>query len=428
MHRILNGKVIEKDVEWWKTSVIKSINNASQLEDAIKSNKNFLIEAIPKMEKRGRVGRSTKCRPWSSTSEGTKPSRVALTSSSHNRLSTRQWSVLSALFPAKKNFERVGNYKKHQGKLDFSGISYPTPLSDIPKFERRNKISIDVYGYTMQKEKLKGDLFLQSKLGSKETKKEIQANRKEWASTYLLQKSKEHANAEKHLDLLLVHDAKEGNSHYCWIKNFSRFCGSASNHNHGGRKYYCNYCIQGFASQAKLDNHVEGGCAEITTCKPCTPPTDKAFIEFKIFENSCKAPFVIYADFECLLTPISKCTKSTVDLYTDAYQKHESCGFTLYVVGAGLPPGKFKPYVYRGKNTVEEFIVVLKKFEDRLVKEIKSNTPMPMSTQDEVDFQAATCCSFCNKDLGTDRVRDHDHLTGKYRWINMKPRFLFPTP
>jgi hypothetical protein len=58
---------------------------------------------------------------------------------------------------------------------------------------------------------------------------------------------------------------------------------------------------------------------------------------------------------------------------------------------------------------------LLKKFEERLMKKIKSNTPMLMSTQDEVDFQAATCCSFCNKDLGTDRVRDHDHLTGKYR-------------
>ena len=37
-------------------------------------------------------------------------------------------------------------------------------------------------------------------------------------------------------------------------------------------------------------------------------------------------------------------------------------------VGAGLPPSKFKPYVYRGQNTVEEFIVVLKKFEERLVR------------------------------------------------------------
>eukprot|EP01050_Picozoa_sp_SAG11_P041923 SAG11_NODE_19041_length_472_cov_1.234043_1_plen_76_part_10 len=36
--------------------------------------------------------------------------------------------------------------------------------------------------------------------------------------SYLLQKSKEHANAKKHVNMLLLHDAETGNSHYCWIK------------------------------------------------------------------------------------------------------------------------------------------------------------------------------------------------------------------
>eukprot|EP01050_Picozoa_sp_SAG11_P070792 SAG11_NODE_52404_length_106_cov_384.571429_1_plen_34_part_11 len=34
--------------------------------------------------------------------------------------------------------------------------------------------------------------------------------------------------------MLLLHDAKAGNSHYCLINEFSRFGGSSSNHNHGG--------------------------------------------------------------------------------------------------------------------------------------------------------------------------------------------------
>ena len=114
--------------------------------------------------------------------------------------------MLAAMFPPKKNHERVGNYTAHQDKVDFTGIAYPTPLTDLPKFERRNKISINVYGYSEKKE------------------------------SYLLQKSKEHAIAAKHVDLLILHDSKTGNSHYCWIKNFSRFCGSSSNHNHGGKK------------------------------------------------------------------------------------------------------------------------------------------------------------------------------------------------
>ena len=38
-----------------------------------------------------------------------------------------------------------------------------------------------------------------------------------------------------------------------------------------------------------------------------------------------------------------------------------------------------------------------------------------MTKNDEKDFANATCCSFCKKPLNGDKVRDHDHLTGKYR-------------
>jgi len=43
---------------------------------------------------------------------------------------------------------RVGkNYTQHEGKYNFEGISYPTQLSDITKFEKNNqKISVNVYG------------------------------------------------------------------------------------------------------------------------------------------------------------------------------------------------------------------------------------------------------------------------------------------
>lgn len=39
------------------------------------------------------------------------------------------------------------NYKKHEDKYNFYCISFPTPLSDIPKFEKNNKtVSVNVYG------------------------------------------------------------------------------------------------------------------------------------------------------------------------------------------------------------------------------------------------------------------------------------------
>ena len=401
MHRMLNGKIIAKDKSWWKTSKIHSVNDPTGIVDAVKTSKNNLIEAIPEMQKKGsgwvfHKVLSVECHiaKYKAIKGGSYikiPEAISLKKAVINVKNKDnecfKWSVLSALFPPTRDAERVSKYTEHEDKLDFTGISYPTPLTDLPKFERRNKISINVYGHS-------------EKQGS-----------------YLLQKSKEHENAEKHIDLLLLHDLTTNNSHYAWIKNFSRFCGSKSNHNHGGKKYYCKYCIQGYGSQAKLDAHVENGCAEITTCKPCMPEDDKAFLEFKNTQNKFKAPFVIYADFECLTIPVAKCPKNSDNSYTDAYQQHEPCGFCIYVVGAGLKPGTFKPYVYRGPDAAEKFIMVLRDFEESIMKYIKTNEKMVMTEADNADFKNATCCSFCKKALveGPDKVRDHDHMTGKYR-------------
>ena len=105
-----------------------------------------------------------------------------------------KWAVLSALFPANKDAQRVGKYKEHEQKLDWGGLppEGPVTLQDIPKFERRNSASVNVYGWD---EKKKGG--------------------------HLLQKSKMVLNAKRHVDLLLLEQGSK--THYCWIKSFSRF-------------------------------------------------------------------------------------------------------------------------------------------------------------------------------------------------------------
>ena len=49
---------------------------------------------------------------------------------------------------------------------------------------------------------------------------------------------------------------------------------------------------------------------------------------------------------------------------------------------------------------------------DRLFRMYK---PMNLSDADKEDFRNATHCRFCEQELKSDRVRDHCHMTGKYR-------------
>ena len=173
--------------------------------------------------------------------------------------------------------------------------------------------------------------------------------------------------------------------------------------------------MQGFTTKAALTQHVERGCADITTCKPCMPKKEDAFVEFAGHSKTIRCPYSIYADFECFTKPVSKCTKAPDQSYTDKYQKHEASGFMVYVVGDKDTPQQFKPYEYRGADAVTKFIEVMRDFETKILSHIKKNTPMMMTADDKIDFRDATCCHLCNKPLNGDKVRDHNHLTGKYR-------------
>ena len=57
-----------------------------------------------------------------------------------------RWALRAALFPAARNPQRPSKYPTEDG-LDFTGISSPTPLHEIPKVENLNNITINVLGW-----------------------------------------------------------------------------------------------------------------------------------------------------------------------------------------------------------------------------------------------------------------------------------------
>ena len=95
------------------------------------------------------------------------------------------------MFPTSHHVDRLNNYTDHESDLDWSGLTFPVTLPDISKFERRNQISINVYGWELK------------------------------ASCFLLCKS-DLIDSKQHIDLLLL-QGEGGDSHYSWIKAFSRF-------------------------------------------------------------------------------------------------------------------------------------------------------------------------------------------------------------
>ena len=80
----------------------------------------------------------------------------------------------------------------------------------------------------------------------------------------------------------------------------------------------------------------------------CTelPSGKDKFMTFKNWGKMLKVPFVIYADFECILSPLQNGKNNF----------HEPCGYSYLVVSA-LDEAQREVVCYRGDSVVEHFLM-----------------------------------------------------------------------
>ena len=149
------------------------------------------------------------------------------------------------------------------------------------------------------------------------------------------------------------------------------------------------------------------------------PDKNNNTLKFNNFHKQQPVPFVIYADFEAITEKISGCQPNNNKSFTEAYQKHTDCGFGYKVVCCYDDKYSQPLKIYRGEKAVYTFLEYLLdevKYCKQIIKK-EFNKPLNMTKENEEEFQKAEECHICNKKY-TDqdiRVRDHCHITGKYR-------------
>ena len=196
-----------------------------------------------------------------------------------------KWAVTGAINPVEKNAERID--KKLKAKVDtlnWDNITFPTPLSQIDKFERNNPtISVNVAGFA---------------------KKSSCRDAKYENTVYPLRKSP-HIGQEHHVHLLLFSGDDIETKHYCVIKSMSRLL-LGQTIKKKVEHFYCRNCYTPFTSEERLAEH-DLICRNNDTVKIEMPKETEDYFPtqyFKHYFKSQNVPFVVYADFESFTKPI----------------------------------------------------------------------------------------------------------------------------
>ena len=294
-----------------------------------------------------------------------------------------RWCHIRHLNPQEKNPQRIKKLDNQYIKnLNYSGIEFPVATKQYNKIEKQNNININVFGY-------------------------------ENKQPYPIYVSKE--RNEDFLNLLLI--TENENKHYVLIKDFNRFMRNQTKHNE--KKHFCMYCLQCFSSERVLTDHKEN-CIQINGTQSIKMPTkDNNILKFNGFNKQLPVPFVIYADFEAITEKIDSCQRNDNKSYTEAYQNHRDCGYGYKVVCCYDDKYTKEEEIYRGEKAVYRFMEAMLK-EVRYCKNViktQFNKPLKMTKNDEEKFQKADRCHICEQKYNEKdvRVRDHCHITGKYR-------------
>ena len=301
-----------------------------------------------------------------------------------------RWCHIRHLNPQTKYPERIKKEdKKMINELNYDGINFPLSQKHYNKVKKQNSIRINVFGY-------------------------------ENGQPFPIHISKE--TFEDQMNLLLI--TKDEKKHYVLIKDFNAFMYNQSKHKE--RKHFCMYCLQCFSSERVLANHVNN-CLTVNGAQAINMPKQgENILKLNNFHKQLPVLFVIYADFEAITKKVQGCEQSEEikkdkdrRSYTEAYQTHEDCGYGYKVICCY--DDKYSKYtlIYRGENAVYKFMEKMLEEVEYCKAVIKThfNKPLVMTEVDEQNFKTMDGCHICgekytDKDV---RVRDHCHITGRFR-------------
>ena len=285
------------------------------------------------------------------------------------------WSILASLHTCENTHpSRVNNYSQYFNELNFQSFDFTNGFkcSDVHKFNELNNLSVNIYELNFYQD---GDKWKHNLIPIEISKIE----------------------SDKVVDLLIY------KNHYALIKKLHVFLG---NHN---KSFVCRRCLNSYTCENALINHKEK-CGEDNICTIRTSNESHLFWKKHFHKNPLY--FRIYADFEAdNEKDNSKIGNKTTNIYK---QNPVLNGYPIISeLEDVLKSGYYESPL--GYDNVDWFVKEVIKLENEMAFYFKNTKKEIIMSKENEGFKNNNICRFCEKEILSDKVRDHCHLTGEYR-------------
>ena len=166
-----------------------------------------------------------------------------------------------------------------------------------------------------------------------------------------------------------------------------------------------------FYIRKKLESHKKV-CENKDFCNVIMPSEDTKILEFNQYQKSEKAPFIIYADLECIIEKIDGCKNNPENGSTAKVSKHIPSGFTISTIFL-FRSIENKHDVYRGKFCMKKFPKFLREHALKRIN-FKNKKMKLLRKEQQESYENVKFYCICKEKIENKYLKDHCHYTGEY--------------
>ncbi len=266
-----------------------------------------------------------------------------------------RWCMLYHQSNRKANSHRTTALAKIVDKYDYTDITFPISDDDVTTFENNNGITINVWRVAEDK------------------------------NTYLHRPGNVLHCRGGLVNLLLVENEK-GEAHYIYIKNLEHMLHTVVSHYYKERKF-CPFCSKTVDCKSEtFEEHLFKYHYSTTNNCNLELPKEGASMSFHNHKDKMERPFMVYADWECSLIKTHEEGKT---------HRHVANSCSYYFV-CTFDETRNIYETFKGEHCTIEMVKKLKELAKTCIAEMRENTKMHLSQEEEKEYKAAETCMLCN--------------------------------